>query len=530
MKSKSSWIFRIPFYPLLLGIYPVLYLWAANYYQVEPFVILSPLLISLGLTGLTSLVTWLAFRNLRKAAIVTGLFLALFFFYGHFFDMIAGWKVFGIIVGRHLFVMLLWGLLFAAGVLWTVRARSDLKTLTWGFNLVTSFLVVLTLLQLAFFSLYRASTAQTTADETPTAQSTSVVQVADPSSPDVYYILMDGYDRQDLLKQDIGLDNQVFITQLEQLGFVLPSCTQSNYNTTVFSVAATLSMNYVDQMGYSYEELSKSDWGIEMSTPELEETIHSNTVMDQFQKMGYKVVTFEEPYPFINFPKSDIVFDNHLDTLSKMEILQFKYLFAKTTLLQRLIREAVNSPAKFKNLPTWLLEFIKPDFSTNLKYQEDLYQLNQLDHITQVPGKKFLYAHLLVTHPDFVFTPSGNLRSDTEETKAAYADQITYINKRILTIVKNILARSKTPPIIILQGDHGYGYGGRGVEQFKILNAYYLPQNGSAKLYPEITPVNTFRLILDNYFMQDYPLLPDQSIWIHADFPGGYQLEPGTCQ
>jgi hypothetical protein len=41
--------------------------------------------------------------------------------------------------------------------------------------------------------------------------------------------------------------------------------------------------------------------------------------------------------------------------------------------------------------------------------------------------------------------------------------------------------------------------------------------------------VNTFRLILSTYFGLDYPFIQDQSIWIHAGFPGGYQKEAGMC-
>jgi hypothetical protein len=40
------------------------------------------------------------------------------------------------------------------------------------------------------------------------------------------------------------------------------------------------------------------------------------------------------------------------------------------------------------------------------------------------------------------------------------------------------------------------------------LNAYYLPK-GYKDLYDSITPVNSFRIILNEYFGASYPLLPD---------------------
>jgi hypothetical protein len=51
----------------------------------------------------------------------------------------------------------------------------------------------------------------------------------------------------------------------------------------------------------------------------------------------------------------------------------------------------------------------------------------------------------------------------------------------------------------------------------KILNAYFLPGEGAAGLYPSITPVNTFRLIFDVYFGADLELLEDVSDHSTAD-------------
>ena len=45
----------------------------------------------------------------------------------------------------------------------------------------------------------------------------------------------------------------------------------------------------------------------------------------------------------------------------------------------------------------------------------------------------------------------------------------------------------------------------------RILNAYYLPDSGAKRLYSSITPVNTFRLILNQYFKTKYKLLEDVS-------------------
>jgi len=87
--------------------------------------------------------------------------------------------------------------------------------------------------------------------------------------------------------------------------------------------------------------------------------------------------------------------------------------------------------------------------------------------------------------------------------------------------VDSILSRSPQPPIIILQGDHGsraytdfdHPEASYLKESLAILNAYYLPGGGRELVYPEISPVNTFRLIFKHYFGADLDLLEDRSAW-----------------
>jgi hypothetical protein len=49
--------------------------------------------------------------------------------------------------------------------------------------------------------------------------------------------------------------------------------------------------------------------------------------------------------------------------------------------------------------------------------------------------------------------------------------------------------------------------------------AYYLPGSGKSKLYPSMTPVNSFRLIFDEYFGANYPLLQDKTYTTDNDTP-----------
>ena len=78
-------------------------------------------------------------------------------------------------------------------------------------------------------------------------------------------------------------------------------------------------------------------------------------------------------------------------------------------------------------------------------------------------------------------------------------------------LIDDILRNSKEPPIILLQADHSLApdFDDR---RFNILNAYYLPDGGEGILYPTITPVNSFRIIFNQYFGANFPLIEDKSI------------------
>jgi hypothetical protein len=93
------------------------------------------------------------------------------------------------------------------------------------------------------------------------------------------------------------------------------------------------------------------------------------------------------------------------------------------------------------------------------------------------------------------------------DDKIEFQTQLDYLNPQIIEIVKNIIDVSDPSPIIILEGDHGLFE----FERNSILNALYFPNRGDEIFYPQISLVNTFRLLFNEYFGTDYPLLDDHS-------------------
>jgi len=112
----------------------------------------------------------------------------------------------------------------------------------------------------------------------------------------------------------------------------------------------------------------------------------------------------------------------------------------------------------------------------------------------------------------------GVYAEEPSDKPAAYLEQVVYINGQINTLVDKIISNSEPEPIIIIQSDHGQSHKNmQPGDMTRILNAYYFPDIEDGILYDSITPVNSFRIVLNQYFGQNFDLLEDVSYIINPD-------------
>ena len=155
--------------------------------------------------------------------------------------------------------------------------------------------------------------------------------------------------------------------------------------------------------------------------------------------------------------------------------------------------------------------------------------LNSFDELVKMPGPKFVFIHLVIPHAPFGFDRNGDpIPPDKADPKFGYLDQTIFISRAILPKLKQLIQESTTPPVIILQGDHGPFLPPNYAVQLKNLNAYYLPK-GSQALYPSITPVNSFRVVFNEYFDAGLPLLEDHSFYSRPGRRFEFMPMPKTC-
>ena len=178
------------------------------------------------------------------------------------------------------------------------------------------------------------------------------------------------------------------------------------------------------------------------------------------------------------------------------------------------------------------------------------YNFDTLATLPNLPGPTFVFAHIISPHPPFVFDKNGNpiaqqfgftfqdaneFPGSSAEYPIHYMDQVQFVNDRVRKIVDTILAQSTTPPIIILQADHGSGMltdlnsldNTCIHERFSPFAAYYLPGIDRNVIPSDMSNVNIFRIIFNQYFHANLPLLESKQ-YFYKDTQTYYDFEDVT--
>ncbi|MGE5461962.1 MAG: hypothetical protein ACM3PS_01315 [Syntrophothermus sp.] len=502
---------QYPWYVLLFAIYSPLALIAYNTGQVALGAVTRSLLVILAAVFVLTALIFLLVRDAQKTGLIATLILFAFFSYGHVYDLIYKMNVGGVLIGRHRYLIPVYLVILGVLIVWVVRSKRSFAQVSSTLTTIAIVMLLFPVYNLVIYDL-RSGTPEASASA---AQSAVTQTSPGEKLPDVYYIILDTYGRTDVLKKYADYDNSQFIQSLKDLGFYVAECSQSNYAHTGFSLASSLNSNYLDKLGLDFSnEASKRE---DIVAP----YIKHNAVADRMRQMGYRIVAFETGYDFTTLDDTDILYPAPQSGLSDFELI----LLRSTALVY------LDDAGRFKAIhPTALGD----------KQAMILSQFKTLKELPSVPGPKFVFAHILSPHFPYVFGPNGESLIGTELTKnegdlttreyfQGYHGQAIFTSKQILEVIAEIIKSSATPPIIIIQGDHGPSHAGEKA-RMRILNAYYFPGGKTAGLYPEITPVNSFRVMFNTYFNARFELLPDISYYSNKSSPDKTTIIQSDCK
>jgi hypothetical protein len=502
------------FAPFLLSIQPVLYLFSINVAELYFSEILRSLLVSLLLGTLLFGVVYFLLRNGRRASLVASLFLFLFFLFGD----VAVWtsETFRLGPARANFMTLAFVTIVMVIWIWLVQKRiRDVASVNLYFNLLAVLFFVNSGIRVGSYLL------ENDLSLTPNRSvQAAVVQSAEPR-PDIYYIILDGYGRQDILQALYEFDNSSFLNELSARGFYVAEESTSNYIQTMLSLSSSFNMDYL-------QSLKAQGTKIE-NRADLVKLVENNKIRSLLAQNGYQLISFHNEYK-ATIPSAEIYYSD-----SQTGLVYPVTAFESILIDRSMARVLSHVPALNKAL-------IEMPYDTHRRHI--LFTFDKLQEVPALDGNYFVYAHIIAPHPPFVFDEHGSVVTHNEPFTlhdanyyirdhsqknyiAGYRRQIQYINTLVLETVDAILRRSTTPPIIIIQGDHGPGaylhWGSLEntipAERFGILSAYYFPGGDYSLLYPSISPINSFRVLFNQFFGADYEMLPDRHYYSSWSFP-----------
>ncbi len=493
-------------HPFLIALYPVLFIYSNNIGRFYLSDVIKPALFILIATALCLYGLQVIMKSYRKSGLILSLFLLLFFSYGHL-EIIAGKT------GIRWLAAVSAVVLAATGMLILIRLKGPMDRSTRALNFMAGILVLFPIIEIVFSPSAPPvlfPSRERSVEPREFAKSTSAVL------PDIYCIVLDAYARDDVLSELYGYDNSDFLTYLGRKGFYVAERSSANYNQTGLSMASFFNYNYIN--GLIEQRIGRDSRDRKV----LKKLIENSLAVEYLKKRGYSIVTFATGCFETDLTGMDI----YLQPAATVNIF-LNVLLNQTPV--PVITATIKRGSMVDNYRLLVMNIMD--------------KLGNLQRVT--PNPKFVFAHIEIPHPPFVFDAEGSNvlyeakysphdgdwlirpgRLTVEAYKKYYIDQLRFVNSKMKTIVDDILEKSVKPPVILLFGDHGprsetyWEEPGRTnmKECLATLSAYYLPDGGETLLYPEITPVNTFRVVLRHYYGENVNLLPDKNYFSPAKF------------
>ncbi len=511
LRKSTPNIFKLPVHPWLIGAVPILFLYSQNFGLVIENEVPALVFWMLLVTTIGFVSAYAIWRNACKAALITSSVMVLFSLSGHFHSLVARSEP--LIVWTPLVLI---AMAIVVAELHKIRSERFFEQLTTPLNIVSLALILLQVVAL-YSRFARPSYSELTIQngDSPSAITAPGPKIEDSRErPDVYYIIPDAYPSDAWLESAMSYDNSKFTEALKARGFEVIPHAQTNYPSTLVSLASTLNMRHFNT---NPTELNDFDY--------LRHSIAYSEVARYLSRLGYTYVQLLSGYLFpsaiadINrdFTPSGPV-DVKVDETAMASILSDAAQNPKTSIDLRHFYHQSLAPLYFE---TTLLKPIA-DQLYNLAPRDQfviystfaperfLDTIAEIESIVEMPEATFTLVHLLKPHGPTRFDKQGNIIDRTDAlNRRGNLDELEFVNSKFIEMVDTILEGSRHQPVIIFQADHGSTFGlsrspdGRLIH-FDVYFAYALPDQYSLDIPRPFTNVNTFSLILNAVFDADF--------------------------
>jgi hypothetical protein len=337
------------------------------------------------------------------------------------------------------------------------------------------------------------------------------------AKPDIYLVVLDEYANSSVLREQFNFDNREFEDSLRQLGFTIPRSVHSNYAHTILSLPSLLNFSHVNEL--------TTELGSTATDPSLPiHLLQHNRTVTFLKGQGYR---------FLLFPSQWWPATQHSSEADSEYQAWHGFSFGRE-LTRSHFRRTLTQMTPLGQI------FRQPPYDGDHVRRT----LQAITPVATDPKPTFVFAHIMNPHYPYVFEsdcrpvpPHGAKRK-----RIAYVNQLRCLNRMVLSTVAALIQRSPTPPVILLQGDHGtstlnFSWAPNAAavspaqarERFNAFGAYYLPNGGSRLVSDSVTIVNVLQKVLAYYLGADVAASPDDMYMSIERRPYAFaRVEPGT--
>ena len=452
-------------FPFLLAFFPSWIIISKNFEQL----IFQDILISLAIIAV-SIIIWIVItkiiKNGNKAALITGVGIGFFFYFGYVQDALKGIMIFNMPIDKTSVLVPISLVIFIISTIYFIKSRNNFESIVKIANVFAITVILFTLVQF-------------------------VVPDALAEKPNVYHIILDEYTDNEILMKEFNYDNEKFLKFLNKNGFYVPNKSFSTWESTPDELSLILNMDY--------PQVNKG-W-----ISDAYESLNDNEVMSIFSDQNYSIIETESMVRWKNFSNVDtkVCFDGHLYSEFFDEVM-------RKSIIRYFLEHYHNDTRR---------DMIKCAFN----------ELSQT--VEQNNEPRYVFAHIVVPHPPFLFGPNGesvtpNNREvsglQTWDNPQGYINQLVYATSQVSIAIENIV-KNDPNAIIILQGDTGTFSGIDDVSKRKMDDIYQVHSILYAIRIPDVNnsenmiPVNTYRIIFNNYFGTNYEYLEQHSYTFYEE-------------
>lgn len=320
--------------------------------------------------------------------------------------------------------------------------------------------------------------------------------------PDIYFMIFDEYTNSKTLAGEFNYNNGRITKHLRDKGFYIAENSTSNYYFTQVCLSSMLNMNYPERLNtkklFETREFFQAN-----------HTIYENELCTILKKQGYEIN---------NYSIFDLK-DDPSRIAPFLKELNWRSVIGQT-FFHKLNRDIGWHLNKFDKKRGVKQNKVKAD--TNIRRIQQTF--NGMMDMARAHKKapQFTYAHFMLPHGPYYFDSSARkipieLMMERGNRHEDYLSHVAYTNKYMIApIVDSIFSNAKRPFVIIIQGDHGYrNYPPEKLSlEFENFNAIYFPGKDYRLLNDSMTSVNTFRMVVNQFFRQQLPLLKDSLIYL----------------